>query len=79
MSLNNQIVNLKKYLIIRIVVLAQILSKKMIIFKKYLKFYKINNKIKMIFNKKLLKKIKTKIIIKKIKVKLINNKIMKEI
>ncbi len=56
-SLNNQIVNLKKYLIIRIVVLAQILSKKMIIFKKYLKFYKINNKIKMIFNKKLLKKI----------------------
>jgi len=56
-SLNNQMVNLKKYLIIRIVVLAQILSKKMIIFKKYLKFYKINNKIKMIFNKKLLKKI----------------------
>ena len=56
-SLNNQIVNLKKYLIIRIVVLAQILSKKMIIFKKYLKFYKINNKIKIIFNKKLLKKI----------------------
>ena len=56
-SLNNQIVNLKKYLIIRIVILAQILSKKMIIFKKYLKFYKINNKIKIIFNKKLLKKI----------------------